>query len=174
MFSVARHYVYSRSLDDAPTTPRLRDGLTLRVVDYSSSLGSTPWSQTRAEWYREWHSAGAQCWLGCQADQPVFKAWVAHAPPLIATVVPWASAALRPGYVFDVETRNSFRRKGLANAFLRELLRRSHVQGTDRMYARVLPDNEASNRLFLELGFLRDGTLTELACFGRRVLWRRT
>jgi RimJ/RimL family protein N-acetyltransferase len=42
------------------------------------------------------------------------------------------------------------------------------------MYARVLPDNEASNRLFLELGFLRDGTLTELACFGRRVLWRRT
>ena len=121
-FSIVRHRVYSRALNDLPASASLPDGLTLRAVNYEDCVRHTWWTHSGAEWYREWHRAGAQCWLGWQTDEPVFKAWVARAPRLITSVVPWAMATPQPAYIFDVETRGSHRRKGLGKAFLPELM----------------------------------------------------
>ena len=171
---IIRHRVYTRPLDDVPAGGYLPDGLSLGAVDYEYCLRHTRWSQAGAQWYRAWYEEGAQCWLGWQEHEPVFKAWVTLAPRLITSVVPWAMQTGTPAYIFDVETRSSVRRTGLAKAFIYALMQRSRVQGVERVYVRVLPDNHPSSKVFLDLGFVCDGLLHELHVVGRRVLWHRT
>jgi RimJ/RimL family protein N-acetyltransferase len=171
---IIRHRVYTRPLGDVPASGSLPDGLSLRAVDYELCLRHTRWSQAGAQWYRAWYEDGAQCWLGWQEDEPVFKAWVTLAPRPITSVVPWAMQAGTPAYIFDVETRSSVRRTGLAKAFIYALLQSNRVAGVERVYVRVQPDNHPSSKLFLDLGFVRDGLLSELHVVGRRVLWHRT
>jgi RimJ/RimL family protein N-acetyltransferase len=171
---IIRHRVYTRPLRDVPASGWLPDGLSLRAVDYEECVRFTCWSQTGGHWYRAWYEEGAQCWLGWHKDDAVFKAWVTLAPRLITSVVPWGTQTRTPAYIFDVETRSSFRRKGLAKAFIYELMQWSRVEGVERVYVRVLPDNRPSSELFLDLGFVCEGLLSELLVGGRRVLWHRT
>ena len=68
------------------------------------------------------------------------------------------------GYVgiYAIHVREDCRRKGLAEAIVRTLLRKGHEQGAGKAYLQVVSDNEAAKRLYEKLGFQ-----TEYSCHFR-------
>ena len=55
-------------------------------------------------------------------------------------------------FVYEVEVSEPYRRRGVANALMRELCRRGEAAGAGEHFVLTEPDNEAANALYASLG----------------------
>lgn len=169
---VIRHRVVCRDLERSGGS-RLPDAYELTQVFGQDCLARASWQHTAASSYPTWERHGARCMLGEVDGTAVFRTWCSMNPSIVTRLVPWARANDTPAYLFDIETLAAHRNQGYSGVFLAELLRRLAVGGARQAYARVLPGNDVSLRLFAALGFYDDGTLVQASLLGRRLgSWR--
>lgn len=78
-------------------------------------------------------------------DEPVGAVWVAFEP--------------RGAFIYDLEIRPSFRRRGYAEAAMRALEPKARERGFDRILLHVFGDNVGARKLYAKLGYVETNVL---------------